>query len=113
MAFDLTRRGTPPPAPAAGDRRMLGGVALPPDLFARDPALRGEFFASEPVEEAFFSPLPAAETLRAVAALAPGVEPRRRVVTDRYVDTPDLALFRQGISARVREYHLNSRPVRF
>jgi hypothetical protein len=113
MAFDHTRRGGPPSFRPICDPRALDGVALPPELFAADPALREAFFCSEPVEEAFFTALPAAEAVRVCAALAPGVEPRRRVVTDRYVDTPDLALFRQGVSARVREYHLNSRPVRF
>jgi hypothetical protein len=113
MAFDHTRRGGPPPFRPICDPRALDGVALPPELFVADPALRGEFFCSEPVEEAFFTALPAAEAVRVCAALAPGVEPRRRVVTDRYVDTPELALFHRGISARVREYHLNTRPVYF
>ncbi len=113
MAFDHGRRGGPPPPRPICDPRALDGVALPPELFVADPALRGAFFCSEPVEEAFFTDLSAAEAVRVCAALAPGVQPRRRVVTDHYVDTPELALFRRSVSARVREYHVSSRPVRF
>jgi len=113
MAFDDTRRGEPYPPPPICDPRVLDGVALPPELFAADAALRDAFFCSEPVEEAFFTGLSPAEAVGVCAALAPGVEPRRRVVTDRYVDTPELALFRLGVSARVREYHVSSRPVCF
>lgn len=100
-------------APGVCDPRVLDGVELPEALFAHDPALQSAFFCSEPVEEAFFTTLSPAAAVRACARLARGVEPRRRVLTDHYVDTPDRALFRRGISARVREYHLNSRPVRF
>jgi hypothetical protein len=113
MAFDDARRGGPPPPHSICDPRVLDGVALPPELFAADAGLRDAFFCSEPVEEAFFTRLTPEEAVRACAALAPGVEPRRRVVTDRYVDTPELALFRRGVSARVREYHVSARPVRF
>lgn len=115
MAFDGREHGREVLESVAGacDPRVLDGVALPEALFARDPALKSAFFCSEPVEEAFFTPLPAAEAVRICAGLAPGVEPRTRVLTDHYVDTPDLALFRRGVSARVREYHRNSRPVAF
>lgn len=100
-------------APGVCDPRVLNGVELPEALFAHDPALQSAFFCSEPVEEAFFTTLSPAAAVRACARLARGVEPRRRVLTDHYVDTPDRELFRQGISARVREYHVSSRPVRF
>jgi hypothetical protein len=116
MAFDGRGDGAEAPwgcGPGLCDPRALDGVALPEALFAHDPALRSAFFCSEPVEEAFFTPLSPAAAVRACARLARGVEPRRRVLTDHYVDTPDRELFRRGISARVREYHLNSRPVRF
>lgn len=97
--------------------RTLDGVAIPDVFFADAPHLKELWVHVPPVEISFFSGASPAETLAVCAAVAnealPGVKPGYRVVRDHYFDTPDLSLFRQGISVRAREYQVNPRPAAF
>ena len=103
------------PAPAPGAPGLvLDGVALPDALFWRGDRLRPLLLRGEPAEIAFFTSLPADEVIGVCAALAgEGARPRRREVRDRYVDTPDRELFQRGVSVRLREYLVHTRPLVF
>ena len=98
---------------AAAPEVELDGVFLPGEVLSDDPSLGPATFRSAPVEVSYFVAHPADEVARVCEGLADGTAPRRTEVVDRYFDTPDQALFRQGVSVRLREYLRHTRPVVF
>ena len=100
--------GTPPADPAP-----FNGVSLPAALFSHDPALESALIRISPTEISYFTEVSAAEVLRVCGGLARGAEARRRVLRDRYFDTSDGRLSKRGVSVRLRQYTVHSRPIVF
>lgn len=85
------------------DAPRVGGVPIPPGLLVPHEWLPGLLVRLNTAEVAWFANVSAAEAVE-ICRRATGVEPRRRVVLDRYFDTPDRRLLRGSVSVRLRQY---------
>jgi len=96
-------------APIVRMTARVNGTELPHGLLVPDEWLPSLFVRLSLAEVSWFAGVPVARAVEACTA-ATGVQPVRvRRVVDRYFDTPGRALYRRGVSVRLR-HHVD--PVR-